>query len=169
MRRDPVILACVLAAAACASNPLSVPQGADFAGVSIAFDHFGRAADPFEQRMAESGEMPQANQAGTDYWLRLNNRSGHAISFQTLSTYVKQPIEWFDIGGGNRVIALPDRAQIAIRYGLESRRGTQLETGGGDMFWMSTLPSDRSVLFSVPRAALARGRRLFIDFRPADE
>jgi hypothetical protein len=30
---------------------------------------------------------------------------------------------------------------------------------GGDMFWESLLPPGRSVLFSVPRAALSRGRR----------
>lgn len=88
-------------AVGCASRPRVAPQPATLAGVSITFVIFGAAVDPLNQRMAESGQMGETTQPGADYWLRLENRSGDAISFQTMSTYVTQPIEWVDVGDEN--------------------------------------------------------------------
>ncbi len=116
--------------------------------------------------MLEEGTTAEATKPGTDYWLKLENRSSQTISFSTISTYMKQPIEWIDIGDGKRVIALADGAHIAVRFGVESRRGSDVAVGGVDMFWVSHLPAGRHALFSVPKKALTRGRRLYIDYTP---
>ena len=60
---------------------------------------------------------------------------------------------------------------IALPFGVENANGqpTDRFRAGGDMFWQSFLPPGRSVIFSVPRAALSRGRRVFVDFAIAGE
>lgn len=162
IRRTAIVLATLTWVACTSSRPIAPHE--ELSGVSITFDHFGAAADPWQQRMAESGEMPEARASGSDFWLRFTNESQHVINFRTLSTYLKQPIELVEIGDKTRVIALPDGGQIAIDYGLESRRGSPIPAFGGDMFWTSNLPPHRSVLFSVPKKALDRGRRVVIDY-----
>jgi len=137
-------------------------------GVTLTFDHLGGAVDPLEQRFAEPGRIAAARTPGKNPWLRLTNHSTRVISFRTFSTYLKQPVEWFDLGNGNKVIALEDNMEIALPAGVESRRGSRIYLGfGGDMFWISHLPPGRSVVFSVPPAALKRHRKVFVEFDDA--
>jgi hypothetical protein len=138
-------------------------------GVTLTFDHLGGAVDPMEQRFAEPGRMAAARAPGKNPWLRLTNHSTRVISFRTFSTYLKQPVEWFDLGNEHKVIALEDGMEIALPAGFESRRGSRIDlgSGGGDMYWVSFLPPGRSVVFSVPPAALKRQRRVFVEFDDA--
>lgn len=139
-------------------------------GVSVSFDHLGRAVDPLDQHMAESGALPAARQSGSDYWLRLTNTSDQVIAFRTYSTYMKPPIKWFELPDGRRVIALEDGMEISLPFGVESRKGSPVDFGaGGDMFWQSFLPPGRSVLFSVPASALKHHRRVFVEFEQASK
>lgn len=158
----------LFAAMACAtSRPVTHEQ---LAGVSLTFDHFGGVADPLKQRMGEPGQLPEARESGKNYWLRLTNSSNDVISFRTYSTYVKPPLKWFDLGNGSKVIALEDGMEITLPFGSESQRGEEVPVGEeGDMFWMSFLPSGRSVLFSVPPAALKNRRKVYVEFQKALE
>ena len=59
---------------------------------------------------------------------------------------------------------------ITLPFGSESQRGEEVPVGEeGDMFWMSFLPSGRSVLFSVPPAALKKRRKVYVEFQKALE
>ena len=153
-------------ASACASTPVSPhPQ---LEGVTLVFDHFGAVVDPLEQRMAETGQLQAAHEAGTDYWLRLVNNSEYVLTFLTFSVYITKSPKWFDLGDGRRVIALEDGAEIALPFGLESRRGREIRSGSGiDMFWTSFLPPRRSAVFNVPRKALKHERKVYVEYQKA--
>src|SRR5437667_6865610 len=103
-------------------------------GVSLTFDHFGRAVNPLDQRMAEPGTIPEAHQAGDTPWLRLTNHSSRVLAISTYSTYMKQPIQWFQLDEHRKGIALEDGMEITLPFGVENHRGSRLDlgTGGGD-------------------------------------
>ena len=61
-----------------------------------------------------------------------------------------------------------DGDHSSIRVGESKRRGGTCWRGG-DMFWVSFLPSGRSVLFSVPPATLKRRRKVYVEFQKALE
>ena len=58
--------------------------------------------------------------------------------------------------------------EIALPYGIEDARGTEVSFagggGGGDMLWQSYLPPGRSVRFSVPASALESHWKVFVEF-----
>jgi hypothetical protein len=166
--RKHTLFALVISALACSTTTPVSHQA--LAGVSLTLDHFGVTVNPLDQRFAEAGSMPQAHNSGKDPWLRLTNNSGHVIAFRTYSTYIKPPLRWFDLPNGTKVIALEEGMEIALPFRVESRRGSEVDfASGGDMFWESFLPTGRSVLFSVPAAALKRERKVFVEYQKAVE
>jgi hypothetical protein len=163
-------MALLLLCCACSSSE-PVASYDQLEGVSLTFDHLGRSVNPLDQRMAESGKIPEAHQPGDAPWLRLTNHSAQVLAISTYSTYMKPPIQWFQLDEHRKVIALEDGMEITLPFGVENRRGAWVDigTGGGDMFWGSYLPPGRSVLFSVPPSALKKQRRVYVHFTIATD
>ncbi len=162
-------IALLMLATRCITHSQATHSGAPrFEGVSIIFERSGPALDPLEQRMVQSGERSASLQAGHDYWFRLQNASGHPISFSSFGTSIKGKPEWVDIGRG-RVLALADDTEVAVLFRVEDRRGRPVQYSAIDVSWRSFLPSGRSIVFSVPRILVRRGRRFFVEFEVADD
>lgn len=161
MRRLTAIL--LLALVACAETRTAPHK--ELAGVSLTFDHFGGSVNPLDQHMLENGVQVASEKPGHDSWLRLTNNSTEVISFRTYSMYSKQPIRWYVLPDKSRIIALEDGMQIALPFGVESRRGNEIELRSAiDMFWGSFLPPGRSVLFSVPAPLLKRQHKVYVSY-----
>lgn len=139
----------------------------ELSGVTLTFDHRGGSVNPGDQRFVESGRMEAAHQRGDHLWLRLRNDSDRVIALRTFSTYMKPPVQWLK-PGDRSVAALQDGMEIALPFGVQNQRGTDLQFGSyGDMFWVAYLPPGRSVLFSVPPQALKRHRRVYVAYEDA--
>jgi len=126
-------------------------------GVSLVFDHFGKAGDPLDARIANTGPSGAAQLTGTDYWLRIRNESGGAISLTAFGMYFNVPFEWYSLPNGTLVPAVEENVDVSVVF--ERRRPSgRLEPYAGpiDSFGGALLPPGRSVIFSVPKAALPR-------------
>jgi hypothetical protein len=132
--------------------------------VNISFNHFGELPDPWQARMAETGEPskstkrePEATARGV--WLRLRNSAPLAISFKTYSIYVGKCAT-----GAARFGLLCEGMEIGAAYNIEDARGGRRAPNGIHTFAVSTLPPATSVLFSVPREHLARGLSVCFEY-----
>lgn len=77
-------------------------------GVGVVFERLASPVDFAEQRMMESGSLPQSQKSGDAPRFRLSNQSGVTISIPTWSTYWRPPAEWDSLPGGKRVLSLKD-------------------------------------------------------------
>ena len=141
----------------CASTRLEQSPLGTLDGVVITFERYGALADLGSQRLAESGDAAVA--PGKDYWLRLWNRSPYTIQLPTQSMYVSRPPEWIKDGPTTSGFAVKDGSVLVVLFqGFDGRYGF------GDMSSLSYLPSQRSVLFQVPRKYLAKKREISVEF-----
>jgi WD40 repeat protein len=135
--------------------------------VSIIFDHFGELADPWQARMAETGEPSKSlkrepGQAARGVWLRLRNDSPLPISFRTYSMYLGGKCGAGE--GVRRFGVLCEGMEVDVSYVIEDAKGKGRAPNMIDVFSTSTLPPGTSVLFSVPREHLAKGLSIYLAY-----
>jgi len=131
--------------------------------VYITFERFGKAINPMDTRMAETGEPSKSKEKGEDVWLRLHNNSQWAITFATDSMYLGKRISPYRSSDGSSILGLNDGTEVSIQYQIEEEDGRRVPYGS-DMSFASWLPPGRSVLFSVRRDHLSKNRSIFISF-----
>jgi WD40 repeat protein len=133
--------------------------------VRLSFEHFGEPSDPWQARMAETGEPSKNRRRETEasasgVWLRLRNGAPHPISFRTYSVYRGK----CGAEGAARFGLLCEGMEIGAAYHIVDEKGERRAPNGIDMFMTSTLPPNTSVLFSVPREHLARGLSVCLEY-----
>lgn len=157
--RSHVLLTASLLLGGCAStSPPPAPPPA-LEGVEITLEQRGALLDPGGLRLVETGEPDRPLPAGSDYWLRLSNRSPFLLALHTQSMYISQPPELTPIGQNRSVFAVEDGGRLVLLFeGYDGRYGF------GDFSGVSYLPSGRSVLFQVPERYLRKDREIHVDF-----
>jgi hypothetical protein len=165
------VISSTIVLASCAMN--NGPQGnlARLApSVELTFDHFGKAIDLRDQRIAETGEPVGLREPGSDIWLRLRNNSEFLISFATFSMYVGPKTEPVTAADGRGLLALSEGMEVNVIFGIEDSTGRPVPYGG-DVSSKSWLPSGRSIIFGVPRQLFSNDHSVFVEYnidQPAD-
>jgi hypothetical protein len=131
--------------------------------IYITFERRGKAINPMESRMAETGEASKSKEKGDDYWLRLHNNSRWAILFPTWSLYFGKKVSPYRLPDGKSILGLSDGMEVNTKYQVVEDDG-RVVPYGGDSYSQSWLPPGRSVIFSVTRAHLSKGRSIYVYF-----
>lgn len=160
----------------CGLTTISLPQSAnspapsgdiriskDHPAIYITFERRGKAINPMDSRLAETGETSKSKEKGEDYWLRLHNNSRWAILFPTWSLYVGKRVSPFRLSDGASVLGLSDGMEVNARYTVVEDDSRDVPYGG-DSYSQSWLPPGRSVIFSVSREHLSKERSIYIYF-----
>ena len=128
---------------------------------------FGQAVDPLNAKMIESNSVYAPPPPGHDVWLRISNLSDRVIEFSTDSAYLRPLTEWDQMPDGTKRLPLKDGARISVAFGVEDARGRPVPYGL-DFHWLSRLRRGDSAFFSVPRAALAHHRSIYVRYAVED-
>ncbi len=133
----------------------------DMPSVYLSFERFGRANDPQDSKIGDwSGKLPIKN--GNDVWLRLTNNSCWEITLATDSLYASKII----VNGKStiRFGVVEDGSVANVQYRVEEQDGRQVRYGahGGSI---TSLPSGRSLIFSVLREHLDNHRSIYVPFQ----
>jgi len=135
----------------------------DHPAIYITFERRGKAINPMDSRLAETGETSKSKEKGEDFWLRLHNNSRWAILFPTWSLYVGKRVSPIRLSDGGSVLGLSDGMEVNARYAVVEDDG-RVVPYGGDSYSQSWLPPGHSVIFSVSREHLSKGRSIYIYF-----
>jgi hypothetical protein len=131
--------------------------------IYITFERRGKAINPMKSRMAETGETSKSKEKGEDYWLRLHNNSRWAILFPTWSLYFGKKVPPYRLSDGKSILGLSDGMEVNTKYQVVEDDG-RVVPYGGDSYSQSWLPPGRSVIFSVSREHLSKGRSIYVYF-----
>jgi len=135
----------------------------DHPAVYITFERRGKALNPMESRLAETGETSKSKERGEDIWLRLHNNSRWAIQFPTWSLYLGKKVSPYRLSDGKSILGLSDGAEVNAVYQVVEADG-RVVPNGGDTSSQSWLPPGCSVIFSVSREHLSKGRSIYVYF-----
>lgn len=135
----------------------------DHPAIYITFERRGEAINPMDSRLAETGETSKSKEKGEDYWLRLHNNSRWAILFPTWSLYVGKKVSPYRLSDGGSILGLSDGMEVNALYTVVEDDG-RVVPYGGDSYSQSWLPPGRSIIFSVSREHLSKGRSIYIYF-----
>jgi len=116
-----------------------------------------------QTRMAEAGNTSKSKEKGQDIWLRLRNNTRWAILFPTWSLYVGPTVTPFRLSDGTSVLALSEGMEVSAKYNVEESDG-KVVPYGIDVSSQTWLAPGRSIIFSVDREHLSRGRSIYIYF-----
>jgi len=106
---------------------------------------------------------------GNDIWLRLHNNSCWEIELTAYSMYITKTMSNDDPPKPKIIFGvLQDNTQAGIFYAIEENDRRQVPFGG-DSFSMNALPSGSSVLFSVLKEHLSKGRSIYVPYTYAWE
>jgi hypothetical protein len=157
---------------ACASISRQVPNHPERApsllpGVTLAFERFGQATDPWNVRMAEPSLVHESTGPGNDVWIKISNASDHVIEFPTDSIYLRPLTEWDQMPDGSKRLPLRDRSEISVGFGVEDSRGRGVPHGS-DFHWTSRLRPGNSAFFSVPIAVFAHHHSIYVSLNVED-
>lgn len=101
-------------------------------------------------------------------WLRIHNNTRGAISIPTHSFYLGPKVAPLTLLSGKSVLAIRDGIEIAPFYSVEQRGETGFDrlplTSNGDVSAVSWITSGGTVLMSLPKADLVKGRRVALPF-----
>jgi hypothetical protein len=154
----------------CLSQQANVPApdddirlSKDHPAIYITFERRGRAINPMDSRLAETGETSKSQEKGEDFWLRLHNNSRWAILFPTWSFYLGKMVSPYRLSIGKSILGLSDGMEVNAKYHVEEDDG-KLVPYGGDTYSQSWLPPGRSIIFSVSREHLSKGRSIYVYF-----
>jgi hypothetical protein len=136
----------------------------DMPTVYLTYEGRGRVRNLLDAKMLEIPAEQQSSSGNRDVLLRLHNNSCWAVSFETHSMYASKPPEWVPLPNGNRVLAIPDDAEIGVYYEVREANGKRLPIGGPDMIFRSWLPAGRSIVFAVQKSHLKRKRVVSVTF-----
>src|SRR5712675_1454937 len=84
----------------------------DHPAIYITFERRGKAIDPADFRLAETGDISKSQEKGDDIWLRLHNNSRWAIRFPTWSLYIGKKISPYRLSDGKTVLVLSDGMEV---------------------------------------------------------
>ena len=164
-----VLIVCMLTVV-CISQQVNPPTlgsdvriSKDRPAIYITFEHRGKAINPMDSRLAETGETSKSKEKGEDYWLRLHNNSRWAVLIPTRSLYVGKKVSPFLLSDGGSILGLSDGMEVNAHYTVVEDDG-RVVPYGGDSDSESWLPPGRSVIFSVNREHLSKGRSIYIYF-----
>jgi hypothetical protein len=135
----------------------------DHPAIYITFERRGKAINPMESRLAETGETSKSTEKGDDYWLRLHNNSRWAILIPTWSLYIGKKVSPYRLSNGKSILGLSDGMEVNTMYEVAENDGRVLPYGG-DSHSQSWLPPGYSVIFSVSREHLSNGRSIYVYF-----
>ena len=135
----------------------------DWPIIYISFEKYGTAIDRLNQRLAETEKISKSKDQGSDIWLRLHNNSKWAILIKTDSLYLGQNVTRFQLSDGTTMNGLKNGMEASVQYHIQENDG-RFVSQGLDNSSASWLPSGHSVLFSVKRGHLAKGRMIYVDF-----
>lgn len=159
MHRFALLLGCFCAVAAAAQqvgagNPVLLDT--KHPSVYLQYDH-------------EAERKPEHPAQGTrGVWLRIHNNTRGAICVRTESLYVGSKVAPLALMSGRHVLGIRDRVEIAPLYSVEQENATGFErlplTWRGDVWSVSWIPSGGTVLMSLPKDDLVKGRRVVLPF-----
>jgi hypothetical protein len=135
----------------------------DQPAIYLTFERRGKGIDPMQTRMAEAGNTSKSKEKGQDIWLRLHNNTRWAILFPTWSLYIGPRVAPFRLSDGSNVLALNDGMEVSAKYNVEESDG-RIVPYGIDVSSQSWLAPGRSIIFSVDREHLSRGRSIYVYF-----
>jgi hypothetical protein len=135
----------------------------DKPGVYTTFERLGKAPNPMDARLAETGEPSKSKEKGNDVWLRLHNNTRWAIGFRTWSSYFGKNVTPYRLPNGANSFGLGDSMEVNVVYQVAESDGKVVPYGGDNSSY-SLLPSGRSIIFSVRRDHLSKGRFIYVEF-----
>ena len=147
--------AALAAAEARSANLIAAKESAK---VSVSFSHYGEASDPSQARFGETGlanmsliRKPKSEATGV--WFRFQNNSSLPISLATQSSYLTRDKKC-GYESRTRYFAGPcNGAEVIVRFSVFDGKGEQVAYGSHVGF-ISILPPQTTVLFSVPKQLL---------------
>lgn len=160
MKKLASLIAVFLLAASASTQ--TIPPTKPWPIVHITFEKFGKAIDPMQERLAEKDDRSRSKDSGKDIWLRLHNNSQWAIFFATDSMYLGKLVSPYRLPNGKQVFGLANGREVSMQYHVAEDDGRRV-VSNTDQSFTSCLPPGRSVLFSVRRDHLSKGRMIFID------
>lgn len=146
-----------------AASDADIRISKDHPSIYITFEKRGKAVNPMDSRLAETGQPSKSKEKGDDIWLRLHNNSRWAILFPTWSLYIGKNVSPYRLSDGKSVLGLADDTEVNAKYQVVEDDGKILAYGG-DSYSQSWLPPGRSVIFSVNREHLSKGRSIYVYF-----
>jgi hypothetical protein len=158
MKRLTLLLGCLCISAVAQQDGGKNPVLLDTAhpSVYLQFDHEA------ERKPEHPGEGKEG------LWLRIHNNTWGAISVRTQSLYVGSKIAPLTLQSGKHVLGIRDGIEIAPLYSVEQEHETGFDrlplTWHGDVSAVSWIPSGGTVLMSLPKDDLAKGRRVTLPF-----
>jgi hypothetical protein len=163
-----LVLSCFAATGLPQQDKNSVPDSdvrisKDKPGIYITFERLGKAINPMDARMAETGESSKSKEKGNDVWLRLHNNTRWAIGFPTLSLYLGKKLSPYRLPNGRNSFGLGDGMEVNVVYRVLESDG-RVVPYGSDNSSSSLLPPGRSIIFSVRRDHLSKGRSIYVEF-----
>lgn len=135
----------------------------DHPAIYITFERRGKAINPMDSRLAETGETSKSQEKGNHIWLRLHNNCRWAILFPTWSLYIGKKVSPHRLSDGTSVLGLSDGMEVNAMYQVVDDDG-KIVPYGGDMHSLSWLPPGHSVIFSVSREHLSKDRSIYVYF-----
>lgn len=100
-------------------------------------------------------------------WLRIHNNTRWAISVETHSFYVGPKVAPLRLLSGKGALGIRDGIEISPLYAVEQESEAgfdRLPVNWGDVSAVSWIPSGGTVLMSLPKADLVKGRRVALPF-----
>jgi hypothetical protein len=157
MNRFTLVLGlCISAVAQQASGRNPMLLDASHPSVYLQYDHEG------ERKPDYPGEGSER------LWLRIHNNTREAICIQTHSLYIGPKVAPLKLLSGKSVLGIRDGIEIAPFYSVEEEHQTGFDrlplTSDGDVSSASWIPSGGTVLMSLPKDDLVKGRRVALPF-----
>lgn len=154
MKLFVLLLGCFITSAAAAQqNPVLIDESRP--SVCLQYDHEG------ERKSNYPGEGSKR------LWLRIHNNTRGAISVPTHSLYLGTKVVPLRLMSGKGVLAIREGIEIAALYAVEQESETgfsRLPVNWGDVSAVAWIASGGTVLMSVPKAELVKGRRVALSF-----
>jgi len=117
----------------------------------------------------EAERKPEHPGEGSEgLWLRIHNNTRGAISVRTQSLYIGSKVAPLALISGKHVLGIRDGIEIAPLFSVEEDHETGFDrlplTFVGDVSAISWIPSGGTVLMSLPKDDLVKGRRVALPF-----
>lgn len=158
MKRLALLLGCLCISAVAQQDGGKNPVLLDTAhpSVYLQYDH-------------EAERKPEHPGEGKDgLWLSIHNNTRGAISIRTQSLYIGSKVAPLALMSGKHVLGIRDGVEIAPLFSVEEDHETGFDrlplTFIGDVSAVSWVPSGGTVLMSLPKDDLVKGRRVALPF-----
>lgn len=158
MKRLALLLGCLSISAVAQQDGGKNPVLLDtiHPSVYLQYDHEA------ERKLEHPGEGKEG------LWLSIHNNTQGAICVRTQSLYIGTKVAPLTLMSGKHVLGVRNGVEIAPLYDVEQDRETGFDrlplTWHGDVSSVSWIPSGGSVLMSLPKDDLNKGRRVALPF-----